>query len=210
MLLITAIHGVQSSKLELVPYAQESAESLQNDFREFMEIIPVESIHNLTEFFYENDAAMRASYCYLRDDAFPKILENLARLSLVTKFRSFLNDSGVNIADLGKRIEKIVLTKEEAETLVGNCSGLIDSVVAGGANLISPCFFPQLVNEEQSDDMGGMNAFFSEALSLIPQDEVLTLFFAKMEQSNAFSSFLEKLNASDYENLTESLKVKKN
>lgn len=57
--------------------------------------------------------------------------------------------------------------------------------------------------------MGGMDAFFRECLSLIPQDEVLTLFFAKMEESNAFSSFLEQLNASDYENLTESLKVRR-
>lgn len=57
--------------------------------------------------------------------------------------------------------------------------------------------------------MGGIDAFFTEALSLIPQDEVLSLFFMKMEESNAFSSFLEKINASDYENLTENLKVKK-
>jgi hypothetical protein len=55
--------------------------------------------------------------------------------------------------------------------------------------------------------LGGFNGFFNEALLLIPQDEVLTLFFAKMEESNAFSSFLEKLNASDYENLTANLKV---
>lgn len=55
--------------------------------------------------------------------------------------------------------------------------------------------------------MGGMNAFFSEALSLIPQDEILSLFFLKMEESADFSSFLEKLNPSDYENLAENLKV---
>lgn len=67
-------------------------------------------------------------------------------------------------------------------------------------------FPPQLV-KENSNDMGGMNTFFSEALSLIPQDEVLTLFFAKIEESNAFSSFLEQLNAADYDNLMESLKV---
>lgn len=67
-------------------------------------------------------------------------------------------------------------------------------------------FRPQLVNEN-GDDMGGMNSYFNEALSLIPQDEVLSLFFAKMEESSAFSSFLEKLNAADYENLTENLKV---
>lgn len=88
-------------------------------------------------------------------------------------------------------------------------------MVVVGANLIYLIlfcfffFFSQLVNENDEDNMGGMNAFFTEALSLIPQDEVLSLFFSKMEESNAFSSFLEKLNASDYENLTESLKVRK-
>lgn len=60
---------------------------------------------------------------------------------------------------------------------------------------------------ENNEDMGGMNAFFNEALLLVPQEEVLSLFFVKMEESNAFSSFLEKLNASDYENLTENVKV---
>lgn len=69
-----------------------------------------------------------------------------------------------------------------------------------------PFSFSQLVGES-GEELGGMNGFFNEALQLIPQDEVLTLFFAKMEESNAFSSFLEKLNASDYENLTENLKV---
>lgn len=57
--------------------------------------------------------------------------------------------------------------------------------------------------------MGGMDAFFNEALSLIPQDEVLSLFFSKIEESNVFSSFFESINASDYENLMESLKVRK-
>lgn len=81
------------------------------------------------------------------------------------------------------------------------------AVVVLGGNLLSLLIpRPKLVNEN-NDDMGGMNAFFREALSLIPQDEVLTLFFVKMEESNAFSSFLEKLNTSDYENVSENLKV---
>lgn len=53
-----------------------------------------------------------------------------------------------------------------------------------------------------------MDAFFSECLLLIPQDEILTTFFAKMEQSNAFSSFLEKLSTTDYENVMTNLQVR--
>jgi hypothetical protein len=55
--------------------------------------------------------------------------------------------------------------------------------------------------------LGGMNAFFAESLLLIPQDEVFVLFFAKIEESSAFSGFLEKLSSSDYENVMENMKV---
>lgn len=55
--------------------------------------------------------------------------------------------------------------------------------------------------------LGGIDSFVSETLLLIPQEEVLTLFFAKMEESAAFSSFLERLSTTDYENLFENLKV---
>ncbi|CRL00145.1 CLUMA_CG013421, isoform A [Clunio marinus] len=154
--------------------------NLQEDLNEFLNLVPVDDIRNLTEFFYANDGEMRQSYDYLRDEGFKLVVENISKLSLVKKFITFLNDSGVDFAESKKRIEKIVLTSEEAKSIV--------------------------VNDETEGNMGGMNAFFSEALSLIPQDEVLSLLFVKMEESNSFSSFLEKLNASDYENITDNLK----
>ena len=210
--LIVANSFALCSKLEPIRHIGDNG-NLQNDLNDFLNIIPVDDIRNLTKFFYANDAEMRESYDYLRDDGYKLVVENLSKLSLVKKFTTFLNDTGVNFAELVKRVEKIVLTSEEEKSIVGNCWRLIDSVAAIGANLIHLIlffsFFSQLVNENDEDNMGGMNAFFTEALSLIPQDEVLSLFFAKMEESNAFSTFLEKLNASDYENLTESLKVRK-
>lgn len=123
MLLITVNYGVDCSRLEPFQHFQEvsSRDSLQKDLSEFMSIIPVDDIHNLTEFFYANDAAMRNSYNYLRDEGFARICQSLSTLTLVKKFTSFLNESGVNVAELGKRVEKIVLTKEEAAAIVGNC-----------------------------------------------------------------------------------------
>ena len=130
--------SVYSAKLEpLTTVEAQASGSLQKDLNEFINIIPVEDIRNLTEFFYSNDAAMRNSYCYLRDEGFKRILKSLSTLSLVKKFVSFLNDTGVNFAELGNRLEKIVLTRREAETIVGNCQSLIDSVVTRGANLFS-------------------------------------------------------------------------
>lgn len=128
---------VLCSKLEPIRHIADNG-NLQKDLSEFVNIIPVDDIRNLTKFFYANDAAMRESYDYLRDDGYKLVVENLSKLTLVKKFTTFLNDTGVNFAELLKRIEKIVLTSEEAKSIVGNCWCLIDSAVALGANLIRP------------------------------------------------------------------------
>lgn len=109
-----------SSKLEPIRHIGDNG-NLQKDLSDFLNIIPVDDIRNLTKFFYANDAEMRESYDYLRDDGYKLVVENLSKLTLVKKFTSFLNDTGVNFAELVKRVEKIVLTSEEAKSIVGNC-----------------------------------------------------------------------------------------
>lgn len=126
LFLFIANHSVFGSKLDVIKHVQsEKSGSLQNDLNEFLNIIPVDDIRNLTEYFYANDEAMRNSYDYLRTDGYKLVVENFSSLTLVKKFTAFLNDTGVNFAELGKRIEKIVLTDEEAKSIVGNCLNII-------------------------------------------------------------------------------------
>lgn len=61
--------------------------------------------------------------------------------------------------------------------------------------------------EEGGDNSGGMNSYLKEVFSIIPHDEILMMFFTKMETSNAFSSLLEKFHEEDFENLNENLRV---
>jgi site-specific recombinase XerD len=117
------MNSVICLKLEPIKQVQsETSSSLQSDLNDFLNIISVDDIRNLTEFFYINDQAMRESYDYLRDDGVKMAVNSLRQLSLVKKFTTFLNDTGVNFAELGKRIERIVLTRDEAKSLDGNCS----------------------------------------------------------------------------------------
>lgn len=119
-LLISTI-SVLSNKIELKrQISNEPAAFLQKDLSDFLNIIPVNDIRNLTKFFYANDEAMRESYDYLRDDGFKLIVESLSTLTLVGKFTTFLNESGVNFVELGKRLEGILLTREETKSIVGN------------------------------------------------------------------------------------------
>lgn len=127
------------SKLEVIKHVQsEKSGSLQKDLSEFLNIIPVDDIRNLTEYFYANDETMRESYDYLRTDGFKLVVESVSALTLVKKFTSFLNDTGVNFAELGKRIEKIVLTDDDVNSIVGNCSSLIAFVATARCQFTFP------------------------------------------------------------------------
>jgi Insect allergen related repeat, nitrile-specifier detoxification len=119
-LLIVVSHGVVCSSAQPIQHVASAGGSLQSDFNEFLNIIPVDDIRNLTKFFYANDAQMRHSYDYLRDKGFGRVVAAMSELSLVMKFSSFLNETGVNIAEMSKRMKKIVLTSEEAKSVAGN------------------------------------------------------------------------------------------
>jgi hypothetical protein len=91
--------------------------SLHQDVCDFLNILPIDDIRNLTKHFYANDKGMREAYDYLRDEGYRKVVESLTQISIFKKFTNFLNDSGVNFAELRKKIEKIVLTNEETDSI---------------------------------------------------------------------------------------------
>jgi Insect allergen related repeat, nitrile-specifier detoxification len=53
----------------------------------------------------------------------------------------------------------------------------------------------------------GMNGLMDDILELLPQDEIVGLFFEKLETSNDFSVFFERIGSGDFERLIDALKV---
>lgn len=93
--------------------------NLQEDLKEFVNIIPADDIRNLTKYYYASDPSMRNSYDYLRDDGYKRILHSLSSLTLVEKFSTFLNDKGVILSELAQHFGAIVLTKENCAEIAG-------------------------------------------------------------------------------------------
>lgn len=54
----------------------------------------------------------------------------------------------------------------------------------------------------------GMNGLMDDILTLLPQDEIVGLFFEKLETSNDFSVFFERIGSGDFERLVDALKVR--
>jgi hypothetical protein len=122
LLIAVASNCAFCSHIEPINHYQTGRENtLQRDLSEFVSVIPVEEIRNLTRHFYANDEAMRQSYDYLRNEGLRKIADQLGRISILKKFVGYLNDTGVNFAELKRRLERIVLTSEETKSIVGEC-----------------------------------------------------------------------------------------
>ncbi|KAG5679522.1 hypothetical protein PVAND_009085 [Polypedilum vanderplanki] len=183
--LIVVTNCAICSHIDPINHYQTGKEnSLHRDLCEFIKVIPIDEIRNLTKHFYANDEAMRESYDYLRNEGLRKIADGLSQISILKKFIGYLNDTGVDFAELKKQLGRILLTSDETKSIIVNEEG-----EGSGAG-----------------SLGGINAFFNEALQMISQEDVFTLFFTKIEQSSAFSGFLEKLSTSDYENMMDNMK----
>lgn len=94
--------------------------NLQQDFSDFLNLIPIDDIRNLTKFFYANDESMRNAYDYLRNDGYKFAIHRLNEVPMIRLLTAQLNETGVKLADMEKQIEGIVLTDEEAKSIVGN------------------------------------------------------------------------------------------
>lgn len=53
----------------------------------------------------------------------------------------------------------------------------------------------------------GLNGLVDDILALLPQDEIILLFFDKLETSNDFSYFFEQIGSGDFENVLNMLQV---
>jgi hypothetical protein len=123
LFLIAATNCALCSHVAPINHYQSGRENtLHRDLCEFIKVIPIDDIRNLTRHFYANDATMRDSYDYLRNEGFRKISQSLSQISMLRKLYGHLNESGVNFAELKKRFGRIVLTDDETKSIAGELS----------------------------------------------------------------------------------------
>lgn len=98
---------------------QQPQHHLQEDFDDFIDLIPLDDIRNLTIYFYANDESMRESYDFLNGEAYNTVKDDLFGLHEFKLFKDFFNESGVKIDRLINRFAKFSLTKAEVNSING-------------------------------------------------------------------------------------------
>lgn len=94
--------------------------NLQQDLADFIKLVSADDVRNLTKYFYANDESMRNAYEYLRHDGYKFALHRLREVPMVKMFVVKFNESGVRLTDMEERLKKLLLSQEEAKSIVGN------------------------------------------------------------------------------------------
>lgn len=114
---------VSSSKIAPIQHIEEIPEHhLQQDIYDFIDLVPVEEIKNLTIYFYANDEEMRNSYDFLVGEDYTRISNELWNLKEMKSLSKFFNESGVRFDKLMQRFKAFSISEDELEAVTGEFS----------------------------------------------------------------------------------------
>lgn len=170
---------------------------LEEDLNSFLDLLPADKIRNITWKAYLESASIRETFNFIGSAEFVDAKNRLVETPEVGQFLTYLNQSGV---DLIKFVRK-----------VGVRTGIPPS--SSHRRLHEPV---SLSSEEEDDDnesTEGSSAAVSKLLDRIlaelPQEQIFTVFFEKLESSAEFSGFVERISSDEFETILTNIQVEK-
>ncbi|XP_058834675.1 protein G12-like [Topomyia yanbarensis] len=150
--------------------------SLQDDFDEFVALLPTEEIINVALRYVLVDKEVQAAVQYITGPEFSTIWDQVFALKEIRDILDYLEEAGVHVYD----------ALNDLANLIG----------------VKP-IKPSTVEARSSVSIRGLNGMIEEVLSLLPKEELLALFEQKLTNSADFKAFFDKLRSTDIQKLVE-------
>ncbi|KFB51402.1 AGAP006635-PA-like protein [Anopheles sinensis] len=155
---------------------EEPSHQLQQDLMDFIDLVPFEDVQRLMQYYYHYDVEVESAFDYVSTEDYSQIRLEIVNLSEVRSFRKYLDSIGFSVenvwVELNKRFDADDIFLEPDEEL-------------------------RVLNLTTR----GLSGLVDDILALLPQDEIILLFFDKLETSNDFSFFFEQIGSGEFENV---------
>nr|CAD7411473.1 unnamed protein product [Timema cristinae] len=148
--------------------ALKSTRTLNDDFQDFIDIIPIDQIKAIFLDYLNNDAEVQDAMNYLQSDAFRAIIEKVNAAKETIDFYDYLYKSGVDIY-----------------TIINNINDFfgLPHVEPKTRSLPSKRTVRELLNKIEE---------------ILPIDDLLALFKEKQENSPEFAAFVKKISGPEF------------
>ncbi|XP_041772993.1 protein G12 [Anopheles merus] len=159
---------------------EEPSHQLQQDLMDFIDLVPFEDVQRLMQYYYHYDVEVESAFDYVSSEDYTQIRLDIVSLGEVRSFRRYLDSIGFSVekvwTELNKRFDADDIFAEPDESV-------------------------RMLNLTTR----GLNGLVDDILALLPQDEIILLFFDKLETSNDFSFFFEQIGSGEFENVLNTL-----
>ncbi|CAD7077056.1 unnamed protein product [Hermetia illucens] len=181
-LLILQAAGLFPVKSAAVP---SQPGNISSDVNDFINLIPVEEVRAIIGNYYRNDVEVREGFMYLKECNFLQRLLNVTEIDLLVQY---LDEAGLDVEGVLYQILDLI---GGIETIKNATSKTNIGLTFG--------------NDTELELSGGMHIMVDSVLEVIPQDEILNMFFEKMDSSGAFIAFFNKIREPEFGRLLQKL-----
>ncbi|XP_063701562.1 protein G12-like [Culicoides brevitarsis] len=155
--------------------------TLQMDLYEFVDLVPVHEVNEILERYYISDTSIRKVYDFIGKYNYSFVDTKLTELIEVKRALRFFKRKNINLDEFKQYLYERF-----------------------GPHKINITF-----ETIKYSNYSGFYAMVDDILDEIPHDELVTLFFEKMETSNDFSDFLNWIGGEDFEEMKNALRLNK-
>ncbi|KAL5285643.1 hypothetical protein ACFFRR_007373 [Megaselia abdita] len=157
------------------------------DFSDFIGLIPKEQVQGIISNYLRNDEEVRHAYSYLQSNEFSAKKAEILQLPEIVSFLKFFNQSGFEVLKLLNAVFTI-------------SSGIdVDSTTT-----VSLTDSPSTTIT--SDTMKGLTGLVDSVLDVLPQDQILSLFFDKLETSEEFSYLVKNVGSERFSKILQRMR----
>lgn len=132
--------------------AAPSSKSLQDDFKDFLALIPFSELKEIT-CSYRNDPEVKLVIDYLRSDEWAKLVAEVREKKTWKEFKNYLNEAGVDIEAVIAFIHNLIANGSCEKSLTRSLRDLFDDLKAAlPVDKIKALFYDKLENSPDFQD----------------------------------------------------------
>lgn len=182
---------------------QQTYNKGQIDFSDFIELIPKDEVQGIVSNYLQNDEEVRHAYSYLQSIEFSNTKQQILRLPEMEQFLKFANQSGFDVLSFLDAI--FAITAEP--TVISEYIRLTRQQLIPYFPLI--CIASSTITPRNDDgtSMKGLTGLVDSILDVLPQDQILSLFFDKLENNEEFSYLVKNVGSEKFSKILQRMGV---
>lgn len=170
-LVLLAFVATASAKIELPNFGRGE---LYKDIQEFLDLMPVEQIFDITIQYYTQDAEFQKMIQYFKSEGFKQLVKDVEALPEIKVLMDYIHNAGIDIY-------KMV-------NLMNSALGL-------------PPLTPPNYYVADVQITGGVKGYVQDILAVLPKQQLQNLYDKKLKTSKAFADFIKQLQSDNFQQI---------